>query len=1341
MTPSIIRTDSSIGNAETAAPQIARRGAIFPTSGHTTRGSIGLPGSNTEPVSELAPLDGGLEQVDGGFLTADGQHDSHAVILADGTRNGSPRAGQPYRRIRWDEIRELVEHPAARTKDRARLVIPSTYAECDGRTHEIQRQRGRFGVLCVDIDSGSPSLDQVVDAVRSAVGDVEAEIYSSSSATPEARKWRILFPLATTIAGADYADTQTALFGLLQAEGLVCDHALARAAQPVFLPNVPPHKRDEHGRPLFYQWQHVDGHRLDLVLDSRIVEARNTLREKRQADEDEQNRKAAEHREKRLAYVAATGDKFDPVDDFKARHSVAELLQRYGFKRKARGKGSHWASPLSTSGSYSTEDRGDHWVTVSAWARNHNVGRTSRSGNSYGDAFDLYVHFEHSGDRRGAVLAYIQVARPDVFARLEANRKRRDEYLAWASGDRVRPSGGPVPMSPAVRVEHREQPLELVPIDQYRRDLQQAVAEVVLDGSPGVKLLRGAPGSGKTFAVARTVARYPQGITSVPGHELAAEVVEKLREAGADAAAYPRLDEQTCGHFEVASRARAAGLSVPATVCPKCPLLRQCRETGYLAGVREAERAPHKVVTHARLSRSAARLTKDANYVVLEEDPTSALVPTATAKRRDFERIAELADALAEAERRWWILEGAETVANAIPDELEEFAAWAPEVVFRDELSTNAGDGKGTETPTPPAIFLAGEKNTRRYPRGFFGGLCRVADQLADELYRAAAEESPVAVRELHVEPVADVPKNPEGTVWRAVEMIERADPDGAVGISPDAMRLVLAIATGRIHRVFVQVENDARPGGKRTAEIVGLWRTWLPAERMPVFVNDGTIDADIVRTIVGDAAVWMDNGVIDITPPGAAPLLQVARQYPLDILPTTSTAKVSAILTGIIRANPERERVGVVLHQRHYRELVEADDSPLPTDVRSRIVWSTYFGSGADRGTNTLHQVCDLAVVVGTHRPPPAEIRRTLLRWGELEAAAGSSTWGMIERCGVGADGADVAYHGRGYASATWARAADACTRATMRQAVGRARAICPDGVPVIAVTTEATGLPVEDVADLPTAEPRVDQVADAVRRAIVDSVKIGKLEPDSDGENRAKNPNYIHRENGAILAGGSVGVEEVEKRLPGIPRRTVLRWMSDAVDAGVVVRIGAARATRYTLAPVAEEQVARHVVGTKRSPRGKPAPTPEPRTLPLVAVRVEPTRSPTVEIVKRVETGRTVQPAPVLKQPRRPMSFARVTPPPVVEGRPPAPDWLGEVVSPDRHPDELLGLRFFMAGPYAESVGLDRVWASDVTPGLVLKLHNAASTEAKRRGQQPPPVDVVAGHTCAWFAVAAAG
>jgi len=1298
----IVPVRTSIGNAGAAARDFARKGSISPTTQGSTAGSIGAPGANTEPVPLPPP---GPEELDAGFLTADGQRDSHAVTLADGRHNGSPRAGQPYRRITWREIRQLVAAPAGRTKDRAALVILSTYAESDGRTHEIQRRRGWFGGLAVDIDRGSPSLEQVVAAVRSAVGDVEAMIYSSSSARPDAMKWRILFPLRGPLAGADYADTQAALFGLLEAEGLVCDVALARAAQPVFLPNVPPQRRAPDGRPVFYAWRHLQGPRLDLVSGCRIVDARDTLREKRAADEAEATRRAAESRERKAAHVAATGDDFDPIEHFKQNNRVGDLLARYGFTRSPRQRGSHWKSPLSESGSYSTEDRGDHWVTVSAWAHNHNIGRTSRNGHRYGDAFDLYAFFEHNGDRSAAVRAYAEEVRP-----------RRPGI------------GGQLARSPAVRVE----PLatvdhELVELEQYRRDIAQAVAAAVLDNRPGFKIVRGAPGTGKTYVVSRSVARYETGVTSVPGHELAGEVVQLLRDAGADAAAYPRLDERTCENYATASRAQAAGLSAPATVCPKCPLLRQCRERGYLAGVKAAEQAPHKVVTHSRLVRSAGRLLKNAEYLVLEEDPSAVLAPMISTTRRQLERLADLATVYGDAMSRVWILEGAADLAPV--ENLPEFDAWG-----LDEQVGEAGDTVPDETKSTDTVSVDPPPTRRSFPRGFFGHVCRVADTLATAAARALADEVADGVHplELKLPPPRDLPKNPELVVWSALDAIDRVDPDATAGIGPDAMQLALAVATGRARRVYLQVETDTRPGGRRSVELVAQWRTDTGHKRLPVFVVDGTLDADILERLAfgGESGKLAAGMVEDITPPGRVPLAHYAAQYPVDVLPGTSSAKVAAMLAGIVRALPQYPRVGVLLHQRHYRELVESDDSPLPRDVRERIVWGSYFGSGADRGTNTLHRLADLAVVIGTHRPPPAEIRRTLARWGELEAAGGAATWGRIDRHGAAPDGAVVPYAGRGYADATWARAADATIRASMRQAVARSRAIVPDhGCAVVAVTTEAIGLPVLPVDALPVADDRAEQVVQAVARLAVDTARNGD-----------KNPKKDIRHFVPVGPVGGVTLEAVAAGLPEIDYRTVKRWVARAVEAGDLVRTGNGKAVRYWLpgtAPTVVEAPA------SSPPRERKVATPAPAPLSLARVELP---APTVVEVAR-PAAPPPPPAPVVVtlspsrspvvEPARPAAPPpRPTPRPAVvaETQPPA-DWLERVLAPDRHPDERLVLEFYLSGPHARSIGIPAAWEQE-TPPLVMKLHKLATTEAKRHGHPPPPVEVVARHTVAWYA-----
>jgi len=402
--------------------------------------------------------------------------------------------------------------------------------------------------------------------------------------------------------------------------------------------------------------------------------------------------------------------------------------------------------------------------------------------------------------------------------------------------------------------------------------------------------------------------------------------------------------------------------------------------------------------------------------------------------------------------------------------------------------------------------------------------------------------------------------------------------------------------------------------------------------------------------------------------------------------------------------------------------------------------VWGTYFGSGADRGTNTLHRLADLAVVIGTHRPPPAEIRRTLARWGELEAAGSAATWGRIDRHGAAPDGAVVPYAGRGYADATWARAADATIRASMRQAVARSRAIVPDhGCAVVAVTTEAIGLPVLPADALPVAPARFDELVGAVAAAVAD-VKIGNPETLRGAEYRAKNPIDTYRENGAILPGAWVQLEEVEKRLPGVPRRTVLRWMADAVDAGLVARSGSARATRYALPGIAPAVVE---APASSPPRERKVATPAPA--PLSLARVEPPRPAVVEVAR--PAAPPPPPAPVVVtlspsrspvvEPARPAAPPpRPTPRPAVvaETQPPA-DWLERVLAPDRHPDERLVLEFYLSGPHARSIGIPAAWEQE-TPPLVMKLHKLATTEAKRHGHPPPPVEVVARHTVAWYA-----
>jgi hypothetical protein len=557
------------------------------------------------------------------FLTANGSRDSHAIITAKGERNRSPRAGKPYGRVSWDDIRRMVDDPAATEKNDAPFVILSTYADHDGRTHEIQRNRGVFGGLAVDIDSGNPELDDVVAAVTAVTGGATAMVYSSSSASPAARKWRVLIPLAAPISGADYADTQAALFDLLKSHGIVCDFTLTRAAQPIYLPNVPPARRRDDGEPAFYQSTHLEGHLLDLAPGSAIITAREALRVRAGIQQAEAETKRAAYLERKQA----AGDALDPVEHFNAHHSIAEAFARYRFVQDPKHPG-HYQSPLSESKSFSTWDRGDHWITVSNWANKHGVGRPTKSGHRSGTAFDLFVHFEHEGNRRAAIRAYAVEVGIDF--------------------------DGLDPMQPVV-VEAQPDRGEVRHLDEWRSEVEADRALALR--MPGLHHDRSQTGSGKTTATNRAILRAMETtrreaehdddvtpitriLTALPDHANIRERVAELRADGRDAVAYPERNESTCGNLEAVRRAEGLGLIAGAAVCWNCPLRDSCL---YQKQVKEAEQAAEAFCTHARLILSPGRTTRERDAIVIDENPEAVLAPSITVRVDDFAPVVALA--------------------------------------------------------------------------------------------------------------------------------------------------------------------------------------------------------------------------------------------------------------------------------------------------------------------------------------------------------------------------------------------------------------------------------------------------------------------------------------------------------------------------------------------------------------------------------------------------------------------------------------------------------------------------------------------------------------------------
>lgn len=327
-----------------------------------------------------------------------------------------------YDGINISDIAKLVSEPQGKEKADASFIIPSTYRDHDGRNHATQREHGEYWLLAIDVDEGDPSLTELRTAVATVTGDASALIYSSSGASQDNRKWRVLIPLALPISGDEYVDAQLALFDLMQQEGITCDASLSRTGQPIYLPNVPPARRDEQGEPSFYHGVRHRGGGL-LIPSESTIWANLEFRRKNEAIAAE---RAAAERALRAQEREQKRSKFDdddPIDVFNQRHTISDIMLKYGYERK--GRSDSYRSPMQSSGSFATKDFGTHWVSLSGSDRASGIGQASGEF-CYGDAFDIWAHFEHGGRMSDAVREYGKEIRPTPA-------KQREEIVKAAS--------------------------------------------------------------------------------------------------------------------------------------------------------------------------------------------------------------------------------------------------------------------------------------------------------------------------------------------------------------------------------------------------------------------------------------------------------------------------------------------------------------------------------------------------------------------------------------------------------------------------------------------------------------------------------------------------------------------------------------------------------------------------------------------------------------------------------------------------------------------------------------------------------------------------------------------
>lgn len=307
-------------------------------------------------------------------ITGWGSADTHAHTLNTGAH---PNAGIAYQTVSVQQIYSMMLGPMTVDKDKAQWFIPSSYHEFDGRSHTVQRDRGLFHWLAADIDSGNPELERVLATVRAVLPGAGFMVYNSRSSTAGNKKWRVLVPLAVALQGSQYGAFQAAFFdGMQAAGGLELDRTLERTGQLVYLPN-----RGEH-----YQYHTESAPAYDVLQHPQLAA------------------RAGDYMQAASAVRSASDPKGGPfIGGFAAKHTIASLLLKYGYTQK--GTSNHYRSTYQQSGGYGTQDRGDHWLSLSHSDAAAKLGRATLNGTRYGDAFDLYVHYEHGGNWDNAVAA------------------------------------------------------------------------------------------------------------------------------------------------------------------------------------------------------------------------------------------------------------------------------------------------------------------------------------------------------------------------------------------------------------------------------------------------------------------------------------------------------------------------------------------------------------------------------------------------------------------------------------------------------------------------------------------------------------------------------------------------------------------------------------------------------------------------------------------------------------------------------------------------------------------------------------------------------------------------
>ena len=276
--------------------------------------------------------------------------------------------GLTYQTTTFNDLVDMAEKAPSVPKNNASWFLGSTTNTSESREHKFQRENGLFALLSIDID-----VDTAREAVIEVMGDSYALVYSTRSATPALRKWRVLIPLARLARYGELKATYKAIQKHFASHGIVLDDSANRSGQVQFVPN----------RGELYQ-HFITGDPLgrlpvlDEVIDPEPVKPKPLPPAKLDA-----------------------GNSGSVIRAFNEAHDLVSVMASYGYQH---GHGPHWRSPMQTSDSYATEVIDQRWRSLSESDRVCGIGAESDGGDCRtGDCFDLFAYFVHSNNRSSAV--------------------------------------------------------------------------------------------------------------------------------------------------------------------------------------------------------------------------------------------------------------------------------------------------------------------------------------------------------------------------------------------------------------------------------------------------------------------------------------------------------------------------------------------------------------------------------------------------------------------------------------------------------------------------------------------------------------------------------------------------------------------------------------------------------------------------------------------------------------------------------------------------------------------------------------------------------------------------